>query len=593
MIVRYFYIFSFFLGFLKASTQDIALIGKEIEKIDKLIVYNQYKTVESKSDSLYNIIKNSGLREQILKLKLQKAIAIDSRNEHGEALPLYQDILAQAEKYKFYSLACEANIWISLIHEKNGDFDLAVTYIRSAREMYTSYNLEKWYSTILIRLASIHRVVIRLGNNIAPEKIQQLENIGFKANLDSTLSLAKTAILFAQKYNNAKDINDCNFLIGACYSYLGQDSLSIEYFKKTIPYSKEYGNIEDVSFEYNNISRKYLQIHQPLKALVYSDSAYLYYDKMSFFDKYLTPFQRSEIYKSLQQPDSAYLYLSIAFGDMSDKYERQKNIDTKKLEEEFQNAKKVETIKSKNRQLLLSLGLLGALVAASISSILKNKKINAQNKIISQQVQDLKKTIDQKQILLSELQHRVKNNLQYVISILEIQKESVNFNTIEELIRSNQNRIHSIALLHKKLNVNDSVHDVELNRYITELSELVKESYAKDNKVKLMISCELENLSITKALPLGLIIVELISNSMKHAFETKSQGVINIEITRDTRSQSNKLVYMDNGIGVDIHKIKTNGLGLEIIHGLVSQLNATMQSPYHTQGFECIIHFNS
>jgi two-component sensor histidine kinase len=85
--------------------------------------------------------------------------------------------------------------------------------------------------------------------------------------------------------------------------------------------------------------------------------------------------------------------------------------------------------------------------------------------------------MDQKQMLLSELQHRVKNNLQYVISILEIQKESASHSNIDDLIRSNQNRIHSIALLHKKLNVSESVNEVDLKRYITDLSELVKNSY--------------------------------------------------------------------------------------------------------------------
>ena len=86
-----------------------------------------------------------------------------------------------------------------------------------------------------------------------------------------------------------------------------------------------------------------------------------------------------------------------------------------------------------------------------------NALLNDKNKEISLQKNEIEKTIEQKQILLSELQHRVKNNLQYVISILEIQKESVNFSNIDDLIKNNQNRIHSIALLHKKLSVSESL----------------------------------------------------------------------------------------------------------------------------------------
>ncbi len=171
---------------------------------------------------------------------------------------------------------------------------------------------------------------------------------------------------------------------------------------------------------------------------------------------------------------------------------------------------------------------LGLLLLVLIRNNRQKQKSNAilkdKNREISLQKDEIEKTIEQKQILLSELQHRVKNNLQYVISILEIQKESINHSNLDDLIKSNQNRIHSIALLHKKLNLTDSVNDVDLKSYTRDLSELVKDSY--DNKlrnVSLFVICEIETLPISKALPLGLIIVELVSNSMKHAFKRPTQ----------------------------------------------------------------------
>jgi two-component sensor histidine kinase len=213
------------------------------------------------------------------------------------------------------------------------------------------------------------------------------------------------------------------------------------------------------------------------------------------------------------------------------------------------------------------------------------------NREISLQKDEIEKTMEQKQVLLSELQHRVKNNLQYVISILEIQKESVNHSNLDDLIKSNQNRIHSIALLHKKLNLTDSVNDVDLRRYITDLSELVKDSY--DNKFKnvsLFITCEIEILTITKALPLGLIIVELVSNSMKHAFKNQQNGIINIEITHNKNSKKNCLHYIDNGEGFDFKNVETKGLGVEIMKGLIDQLNGKIETQLK-KGFELKIWF--
>ncbi|MEZ4902293.1 MAG: histidine kinase dimerization/phosphoacceptor domain -containing protein [Spirosomataceae bacterium] len=144
------------------------------------------------------------------------------------------------------------------------------------------------------------------------------------------------------------------------------------------------------------------------------------------------------------------------------------------------------------------------------------------------------------------------------------------------MIRNNQNRIHSIALLHKKLNIDESVSDVDLKRYISELSQLVKDSYNTANKnVNLYITCKVESLSISKALPVGLIVVELVSNSMKHAFDKQSNGIINIEVTKDEKNNRNKLHYVDNGVGFDFNKTDFKGLGVEIMKGLIDQLNAT------------------
>ena len=233
--------------------------------------------------------------------------------------------------------------------------------------------------------------------------------------------------------------------------------------------------------------------------------------------------------------------------------------------------------------------LLALIVIASVLLLRKNKKINKQNKIINSQLMELSKALEQKQMLLSELQHRVKNNLQHVISILEMQKESVDFNNIDELIRGNQNRIHSMALLHKKLNVSDNVNEIDFKRYIAELSELVKESYDNHKKkISLNVKCEDENISIEKALPIGLIITELVSNSMKHAFKKRNIGIINIEITKN--EIGNKLYYADNGDGYDFNKVNEKGLGQEIIKGLIDQLDGITEIK-ENNGFELMLYF--
>jgi two-component sensor histidine kinase len=199
--------------------------------------------------------------------------------------------------------------------------------------------------------------------------------------------------------------------------------------------------------------------------------------------------------------------------------------------------------------------------------------------------------LDQKQVLLKELQHRVKNNLQYVISILEIQRESVDYNTIDEVVRENQNRIHSMALLHSKLNSMDEVNMVNLIDYLSGLTGLVKDSYGGSGKdIELSLHCEIEYLAIEKALPLGLIIVELMSNSIKHAFGNRSEGAIEIALKWDEANQQIQLIYKDDGSGFNFNTTSTKGLGMEIIRGLIAQLEGIVKSSAEN-GFELKVSF--
>lgn len=258
---------------------------------------------------------------------------------------------------------------------------------------------------------------------------------------------------------------------------------------------------------------------------------------------------------------------------------------------QHQSVEKEATIKNREEQLVFIIVLLAVIILGSVMLVGNNRKIKRQNKIISKQLGELTKTVEQKQVLLSELQHRVKNNLQHVISILEIQKESVDFNNIDELIRGNQNRIHSMALLHKKMNVSDNVNEVDLKRYVTELSELVKDSYGNPKKkIELRVQCSVEKMSIEKALPVGLMIVELVSNSIKHAFKKRDIGHITIDISNDDSLRKSKLYYADNGNGFDFNKISEKGLGQELIKGLIDQLNGTFETRSQN-GFELTVYF--
>ncbi len=592
MSLRLLVFFFIFCSCLNAKANDFAL---ELNRIDSLIWYNDFLWAEKRVDSnlivLEKNISNRKSNESYLELLFRKALIIDDKFDHRLALPIFMEVLASAQKKKFNRLTCKTMIRIAFNQEKANNYDVAYTYLNEANRLCREHSFDSLYSAILVRYALLHRFFGDDKSIVTKEQRQKLSELGFKGSLDSAVYYVESAIKYAEKYKNEYDLNEAYLTMGILFGKSRKNSVSksISYFNKTIPFWLKTHNYEYVAMMYHNIARNYIDLNDAKTALTHNDSAYLYYDKMSVYYKYTIPDQRSKILFELDQPDSAYHYLRIACNEIEERSARQETSNTKRLEEQYQNDKKVAEIEAKNRQMILIGSLLGVITLATILLVRKNREINKKNITISNQLIELTKILEQKQVLLSELQHRVKNNLQHVISILEIQKESVDFNNIDELIRGNQNRIHSMALLHKKLNVNETVTDADLPRYVTELSELVKDSYSNNKqKIKLAITCAIDTLSIEKALPLGLIIVELVSNSMKHAFEKRSIGIINIEIAKNEKQ--NKLYYADNGVGYDFKKTTEKGLGQEIIKGLIDQLGGTYTSQ-DRNGFELIIYF--
>lgn len=552
-------------------------VDYKIKEIDSLIQYNDFKSAQIKTDRLYQQLNNSKeqkkYKAQILELRFRNALILDRQEASpAKSVQILQKLIDQVEAEQLHSLSCRIYLLMALAYEKTandgGDLNLTDKYLQKAYETYKKHKLDEIYSTYCVRKGSYHR---------------------FKQELDSTLYYATKANEYAKKYNNTTDLMDSYILLGNIFVKTHNYPEALKNAVSLLDYRRKTNDTVAIFHSYQNISSIYFKMQDLKKALSYSDSAQTLYKYAPVTSKYYFGKLKYEIYESIGNIDSAYYYFKQYHHDFQLLQKEEEHIKAKKLEEQYQNDKNEAIIKNKNQQVLFISSLLALIVIASVLLLRKNKQINTQNKIINSQLVELSKALEQKQMLLSELQHRVKNNLQHVISILELQKESVDFNNIDELIRGNQNRIHSMALLHKKLNVSDNVNEIDFNRYIIELSELVKESYDNHKKkISLNVKCEVENISIEKALPIGLIITELVSNSMKHAFTKRSIGIINIEITKN--ETGNKLYYADNGEGYDFNKVNERGLGQEIINGLIDQLDGITEIK-ENNGFELMLYF--
>jgi PAS domain S-box-containing protein len=194
----------------------------------------------------------------------------------------------------------------------------------------------------------------------------------------------------------------------------------------------------------------------------------------------------------------------------------------------------------------------------------------------------LKASLVEKELLLKEIHHRVKNNLQVVSSLLSLQSQSVTDKQTLDILQESQNRIRSMAMIHEKLYRSEDIAKINFTEYIRSLSANLIRSYeAVSGGVRLDLNVEDINLGLDAAIPCGLIINELVSNSLKHAFPAgckSCKGEINIQFLR---IDDNKfmLSVSDNGIGISKDKDfrQTESLGLQLVRILTDQLGGTIE----------------
>lgn len=190
----------------------------------------------------------------------------------------------------------------------------------------------------------------------------------------------------------------------------------------------------------------------------------------------------------------------------------------------------------------------------------------------------LQVSLKEKELLLKELHHRVKNNLQIISSIFSLQSQHVDNPEIRSILRESQNRISSIALIHEKLYQSDTIANINLAEYIETLAINLFASYeisSKDIRLNLNI-CDVY-LSIDTAIPCGLIINELVSNCLKHAFLDRASGEVSIILSVMSEGVLN-LEIQDNGIGVpeDLDIKQVSSLGLSLVDALVFQIKGEL-----------------
>ena len=214
--------------------------------------------------------------------------------------------------------------------------------------------------------------------------------------------------------------------------------------------------------------------------------------------------------------------------------------------------------------------------------------------LVKEQTLELEVSLKEKEILLKEIHHRVKNNLQIVISLLDLQVASITDTKNKETLSQSKSRIYSMSLIHQKLYQSDNSSYINMKNYLSELFSYIKNSHENTSqKTTYALSIEDKDLSLTQAVPLGLIINELLTNSFKYGVQDKKANQIRIDL--NFKGEYFNLMISDSGDGFDEEKESQGvkkSLGLFLVKSLTKQLRGTISRYYKNGLFVTELNFS-
>ncbi|GAB3220577.1 hypothetical protein GCM10027423_52360 [Spirosoma arcticum] len=207
----------------------------------------------------------------------------------------------------------------------------------------------------------------------------------------------------------------------------------------------------------------------------------------------------------------------------------------------------------------------------------KQLEINQKNQSLEQVLQEKNHLLDEKEWMLREIHHRVRNNLQIVISLLNSQAASLADKAALSAIQESQHRVQAMALIHQKLYQSEQIARVEMASYIHDLIDYLRDSYTHPRSVRFKLSLKPLELDVTLAVPLGLIINEAVTNALKYAFPQDHSGTISLSL-QQVENKTYQLTISDDGVGLpaDFDSARSGSLGMTLIRGLSQQLDGEL-----------------
>lgn len=557
---------------LKERLENVSTVEEEVGLLNDIAWEYYYQNFDSamyytnlaldKSDELEDEYWQSVSLEM-------KAILMEMSGQYEEAISLYLEVIPLRQKSGGEGLENTYNNMAALFQNQQ-NYETSLIYFKKSLEIEEERNNQNGIAACLINLGISYK---NLGKLDTAGVLFRQANILSESIKDSVLMIHSSLSLGDYFYQeNKKDsatyfyemarvkglaTNDLNS-VGVALQGLGNLAREEGRLGPALDYLDQAENYLNTVKSFLGLSNVYFSKAKLLKASGKHQEATTYYDK----------------YIALNDSLRTMEILRLT-ADMEQKYESERK-ERQITELELQAAEQELQVRANRARLsylvvvALLLLFLGGLYAYRYRTQRKNSLI------LSQKNKTIEIALKDKEVLLQEIHHRVKNNLQVVSSLLSIQGREIEDPKALEAVKESQNRVKSMALIHQYLYGEHDLKSINMQEYVSQLSQNLFDTYRLDpDLVELKLEIETIHLDVDTAVPLGIILNELITNSLKYAFPEGQGGLL--EVSLFERENCLVLMVKDNGIGQIAGKHSGTNFGMKLIRAFEHKLGAAIE----------------
>lgn len=550
---------------------------------NNLGIINYYKAIYnvalSYHDRSLELMSEIGDRKGMASSHNNKGAVFTQKGDYSKAIEEYLSSIQILEELDDEEGVGKSYNNIGTVYYLQGNYVQAKDYYNRALEILKKYPNQDVISDIMNNLGIIsyeegkydesldfHFKAKNIREQLGNQRgiASSFTNIGdvyaAEESFKSALEFQQKALAIQEELGDKKGMLSSLNGIAKVSSLTGDIEQALEYMNKVVAISSEIGAKKELRDAFNEISSMYTRRGDFQKALEYK-SKYAQMKDTLFSE------QTNELASSLEAK--------------FENEKKSKEIEILKRENEIQ-----ELQLARNRTLIISgaIGLILALISIIIYARVNREKRKALE-MLKTQNESIKRQKDEKEVLLKEIHHRVKNNLQVINSLIRLQCAYTDDQVALDLFDECQNRIISMALIHEKMYESSDLSNISIKEYVSELAQNLLRSYRLNQHIELKVDVSIDHLTLDTLVPLGLMLNEMISNSLKHAFNDQKEGEISVSLHR-TENEMFDLVVGDNGVGLptDFNFKSAHTLGMELIVTLTSQLDGEISRMKDREG---------